>query len=73
MTTTRPPTVFDRAAFGAVDLAAPCLDPAGQPYWVDDHNQPLTWADAFDLWESQAQAAHHEPPRPPRTDDEPPY
>lgn len=72
-------TGFDRAVFGQVDLGAPAIDPGGQPYWADDHNQPLTWADAFDLWEDMArhEAKHaNDPPRDPwapTPDGEPPF
>ena len=48
-------TTFDRAIFGPVNPDAPCLDNAGAPYWVDDHNQPLTWAEAFSLWDWQTE------------------
>jgi len=54
-------TRFDPAVFGDVDPDGPCLDEAGQPLWVDDHNQPLTWSDAFSLWETLPETATNEP------------
>lgn len=67
---------FDRTIFGQVDLNAPALDDSGCPYWVDDHNQPLSWADAFDLWQYQATHPWTPPtgsPRDPGPDGQPPF